>query len=180
MTIKMFTAYLLNHSREYHIALASSIIEYAIELLLFPSMKRCSVITFLGVLVTIAGQTIRTIAMVEAGSNFTHQIAEEKRDGHKLVTSGIYQFCRHPSYCGWFWWAVGTQVVLVNPLNIVGYSLVAWKFFDERIKLEEEYLMKFFDEQYRQYRQEVWSGVPGIDGVWIPKSFAEKLGLKTN
>lgn len=43
-------------------------------------------------------------------------------------------YLRHPSYFGWFWWVVGTQVLLWNPLCLVGYAYVSWKFFDQRIR----------------------------------------------
>ena len=36
------------------------------------------------------GQLVRSLAMIQAGSNFSHQVAEEKRDDHQLVTKGIY------------------------------------------------------------------------------------------
>lgn len=48
-------------------------------------------IVFLGFLMCAVGQGIRTYAMYTCGFNFTHQICEEKVEGHKLVTDGIYQ-----------------------------------------------------------------------------------------
>jgi protein-S-isoprenylcysteine O-methyltransferase Ste14 len=29
---------------------------------------------------------------------------------HQLITSGVFSLMRHPSYVGWFYWSVGTQV----------------------------------------------------------------------
>lgn len=43
-------------------------------------------------------------------STRSNSLAYSKRPGHELVTSGIYSWSRHPSYAGFFWWAVGTQV----------------------------------------------------------------------
>ena len=37
---------------------------------------------------------------------------EQDMTDHQLVTSGVYGYCRHPSYAGWFLWSVGTQVGL--------------------------------------------------------------------
>lgn len=71
--------------------------------------------------------------MSTAASNFSHRIEYLKRKEHKLVTHGVYRFIRHPSYLGWFWWIVGSQILLGNPLCAVGYSLVAWSFFHDRI-----------------------------------------------
>jgi protein-S-isoprenylcysteine O-methyltransferase len=44
----------------------------------------------LGIVITVAGQVIRTVAMWTAGSSFTHLIAKEKKQSHILVTAGLY------------------------------------------------------------------------------------------
>lgn len=84
----------------------------------------------------IAGQVIRTTAMISAGTNFNHRVQVRKRIGHELVTDGIYSVLRHPSYFGFFWWGLGTQVVSGNWICLVGYALVLWRFFKERIESE--------------------------------------------
>lgn len=38
------------------------------------------------------------------------QVQCEKNAGHVLVTHGVYSIFRHPSYVGWFYWSIGTQV----------------------------------------------------------------------
>ena len=48
--------------------------------------------------------------MFTAGSNFNHVVQNEKSETHTLVTSGVYAWFRHPSYVGWFYWSIGTQV----------------------------------------------------------------------
>lgn len=44
-----------------------------------------------GVIVAAAGQAVRLLALFTAQHNFTHDIAEEKKEEHYLVTNGIYQ-----------------------------------------------------------------------------------------
>ena len=34
------------------------------------------------------------------------------------------RFVRHPGYLGWFIWAVGTQVLLCNPLSMISFAYV--------------------------------------------------------
>jgi protein-S-isoprenylcysteine O-methyltransferase len=80
------------------------------------------------------GQTFRSLAMIHASSNFSHQIAYLKGPKHTLVTSGVYALVRHPSYFGFFWWAVGLQVFLANPVSTVIFIAVLWKFFSDRIQ----------------------------------------------
>jgi len=104
-------AFLLNHSPEYHLALVVSLIEFATESYFVPEWKfRLPVLIFVGFGVCMMGEAIRKVAMLTAGKNFTHIIADEHQPDHFLVTDGIYGIWRHPSYVGWFYWSVGTQV----------------------------------------------------------------------
>ena len=75
-----------------------------------------------------------TVAMAQAASNFNHHVQSQHKAGHVLVKSGIYRFLRHPSYFGFFWWGLGTQLVLGNVVCFVGYAVVLWRFFSTRIK----------------------------------------------
>jgi len=98
--------------------------------------------------------------MIQAGTNFNHIVQYQKSREHQLVTDGIYSYLRHPSYFGFFWWAIGTQLMLGNVLSLCGYVAVLWRFFSRRISGEEEFLVAFFGEDYIQYRKRT--------GVWIP------------
>ena len=100
-------SFLLNHSPEYQIAAVVSWIEFALEMWLFPWMKDIFLLRFIGLLLMIGGEALRKLAMITAESNFTHIIQTKKDKNHVLVTHGIYSFCRHPGYAGWFWWSVG-------------------------------------------------------------------------
>ncbi|KAL8795945.1 MAG: hypothetical protein Q9182_007459 [Xanthomendoza sp. 2 TL-2023] len=90
----------------------------------------------LGLAMLLIGQGIRTLAMVQAGTNFNHLVQSKKKQGHVLVTDGIYGWLRHPSYFGFFWWGVGTQVVMGNVVCLAGYAVVLWRFFSHRIEGE--------------------------------------------
>ncbi|KAE8383351.1 Isoprenylcysteine carboxyl methyltransferase family-domain-containing protein [Aspergillus bertholletiae] len=108
------------------------------------------------------GQVVRTLAMVQAGSNFNHTVQVERKEDHRLVTHGIYAVLRHPSYFGFFWWGLGTQLVLGNVVCFIGYTLVLWKFFSSRIFREERFLIAFFGDDYIEYQKKSWVGIPGI------------------
>jgi protein-S-isoprenylcysteine O-methyltransferase len=73
------------------------------------------------------------VAMWTCKSNFNHVIMERRDEGHELVTHGVYKHLRHPSYFGWFWWCVGTQCLLCNPVCVVAHAVAAWDFFRKRI-----------------------------------------------
>lgn len=82
----------------------------------------------------ILGQLARSYAMAHAGTNFSHVVVMNREQGHVLVKTGIYAYIRHPSYFGFFWWGMGTQFMLGNPVCAVGYALALWKFFSSRIR----------------------------------------------
>lgn len=165
-------SFLLNHSKEYGIAAVASWIEFLIEAYLFPNSKSFSFINFIGLLLVVFGELMRKGAMITAKSNFNHIVQADRKRDHILVTHGLYSWSRHPSYVGWFYWSVGTQILLCNPLCTVAYTLASWKFFDERIKDEEMYLLSFFDEEYVMYLRSVPTRLPFIRGL---EDFASKL-----
>lgn len=76
---------------------------------------------------------------------------------------------RHPSYFGWFWWSVGTQVVLCNPITCVGYAWASYSFFRYRIPVEERSLMQFYPDEYVAYMQRSYIGIPGIPNTPVPE-----------
>ncbi|KAJ5788199.1 hypothetical protein N7457_003189 [Penicillium paradoxum] len=115
-----------------------------------------------GFVLLLIGQVIRTIAMAQAASNFNHHVQSRHQEGHVLVKTGLYQYLRHPSYFGFFWWGLGTQLILGNIVCFVGYALVLWRFFSSRIKREEAYLISFFGDEYIEYRKTTPVGIPGI------------------
>ena len=88
----------------------------------------------LGVLMAVVGQTTRSLAMAQAGTNFNHRVQTKRSEEHRLVKTGIYAYLRHPSYFGFFWWALGAQLVLGNQLCFVVYAVVLWRFFKVRIR----------------------------------------------
>ncbi|KAL8855082.1 MAG: hypothetical protein Q9221_000279 [Calogaya cf. arnoldii] len=116
----------------------------------------------LGLTMLLGGQGIRTLAMAQAGTNFNHLVQSKKKEGHVLVTNGIYRWLRHPSYFGFFWWGLGTQLVMGNLVCLVGYAVVLWRFFSLRIASEERLLVAFFGAEYIHYRDTTAVGIPMI------------------
>lgn len=148
-------------SRPYCLAMTAACIEYAIERLFVPGLK-LPVVSKLGIAAVTVGEGIRKTAMVTAKGNFTHLIQFKKKEGHELVTHGIYRWVRHPGYLGWFIWAVGTQLLLVNPICTLAFILTIWRFFKVRVAVEEEYLSLFFGRSYNEYQSRIPSGIPFI------------------
>lgn len=169
-----FDSFLVNHSVQYWAAMLASWLEYAAINYFFPQLKAGLVlVTYTGLVICLVGEIIRKLAMLHAGRNFNHLVQSHKSREHKLVTTGIYAWSRHPSYLGWFLWSVGTQVLLVNPVCFLLYAVVSFAFFNERIVVEEYTLISFFGSQYRDYQRTVGTGIPGIHGYHGPLMWGE-------
>ncbi|OJJ31005.1 hypothetical protein ASPWEDRAFT_62326 [Aspergillus wentii DTO 134E9] len=155
----------------YNVAHGSAVVECIISYTFFPGswypnltepVPGIKVQVVIGVLLMVVGQVVRTLAMAQAGSNFNHTVQVELREGHQLVKNGVYAFLRHPSYFGFFWWGLGTQLVLGNVVCFVGYALVLWRFFSSRIQREERFLICFFGDEYVEYKKTTRVGIPAI------------------
>ncbi|TGZ77363.1 ICMT-domain-containing protein [Ascodesmis nigricans] len=154
---------LTNNGSAYQIAHTTAVVEFLLEAYLVPGIKqRQWWTTYLGVGLMVVGQVARTLAMKHAGRNFSHYVKSRKDAGHVLVMDGVYAWLRHPSYFGYFWWAVGTQIMMANPVCVLGFAVVLWKFFSSRIKSEERYLCSFFPGEYQAYRKQTTVGIPFI------------------
>ncbi|KAI9827931.1 MAG: hypothetical protein M1819_006874 [Sarea resinae] len=120
------------------------------------------IVLMLGLAMVAVGQTTRTLAMAQAGTNFNHTVQTRRSQDHQLVTHGVFARLRHPSYFGFFWWGLGTQAVLGNPVCFLLYALALWSFFKPRIEREEEFLVRFFGKEYVEYRARTPVGIPFI------------------
>jgi protein-S-isoprenylcysteine O-methyltransferase len=116
----------------------------------------------LGFALVVVGQAVRTAAMAEAGKSFNHIVQSRKKDDHVLIKSGVYRVLRHPSYFGFFWWGLGTQVLLGNHVCFLSYAAILWKFFATRIVKEERFLVQFFGQDYVRYRERTPVLIPFI------------------
>ena len=157
-------SYLLNHSFAYWFAAIVSWVEFFVERWIYPNFKEAWYFSLIGVVLCILGEIFRKMAMFTAKTNFNHLVQIKKQEGHELITNGVYRLVRHPSYVGWFWWSIGTQVVLLNPICAVVYAISSWNFFHNRIHFEEMTLIKFFGTRYLNYQKKVGTGLPFING----------------
>lgn len=143
-----------------HMVNVATIIEYII--LRYLGFETNSYLKILGSFLVVVGQFFRTFSMYTAKESFNHYIQRTKSDSHKLVTNGIYSISRHPSYFGFFWWFIGLRLFMNNWLVLVFGGYKIWKFFKLRIAFEEQFLVKFFKQDYIDYRSKVKVGIPFI------------------
>lgn len=149
---------MLNHSKEYLMAIMTGLIEYSLKRLVnlspVPTLFR-----LLGLFLLGFGILLRSLAMITAAESFSHDIKDSLDNGHKLVREGVYGICRHPSYLGFFAFAIGGQIVLGNFISMLIFFIVLQKFFRERVIIEESILIKRFPKEYPEYKEKTWSGI---------------------
>ena len=80
-----------------------------------------------------------------------------------------------------FWWAIGTQILVGNKICLVAFIVSLWTFFNNRIKCElpvcdilcgllctdfnlaeESSLVEFFGKDYDAFRRSTMTGIPFI------------------
>ncbi|KAG0149773.1 hypothetical protein CROQUDRAFT_39382 [Cronartium quercuum f. sp. fusiforme G11] len=156
-------AFLLNNGASYYYAQIFTIFEFLLTQHFYPP-SRSHIIDLIALFVLLLGQFIRTLSMVTAAQSFSHKVSTHKRrrPDHLLVTTGVYQFLRHPSYFGFFWWSIGLQCYLRTYISLVIFSFVLWRFFSHRIQEEELHLIKFFGKAYIDYKSRTRVYIPFI------------------
>lgn len=149
-------SFILTDRDLYYVATAS-----VVETVVVHRYFNYSFTSLFGLLLVVAGQGCRTLAMYTAGESFNHYVQRERVEKHKLVTSGIYRYLRHPSYFGYFWWFIGMQVLLENWITATlgAYKLIG--FFKARIHYEETLLRSFFPD-YKEYAASTPVKIPCI------------------
>lgn len=89
-------------------------------------------------------------------------VSLDLREGHKLVTSGIYEKVRHPMYSAFWLWAVSAPFLLSNWLagfsGIIGFGTLYFL----RVGQEEAMMEKEFGQDYQAYCKRTKRVIPGI------------------
>jgi protein-S-isoprenylcysteine O-methyltransferase Ste14 len=84
------------------------------------------------------------------------------RDGHRLITEGVYAKLRHPMYSA-FWLMAFAQALLLSnlvagPAGLIGFGYL----FFSRIGPEEKMMEAKFGNAYTQYRGRTNRIIPGV------------------
>lgn len=113
---------------------------------------------WLGVFIILDAAWLLFLSHRDLGRHWTVTVG--LREGHSLITSGIYQYIRHPMYAAHLVWAIGQILILHN--WIAGYSFIITMlpFYFHRTKREEEMLIEEFGNEYSEYKQKTGALFP--------------------
>lgn len=97
---------------------------------------------------------------VDLGRNWSNTL--QVREGHTLVTGGVYTRLRHPMYLALLLHGVGQALVLPNAVAGPGFLLAFALLVLSRLGPEERMLREQFGAAYEAYAARAWRLLPGV------------------
>lgn len=96
----------------------------------------------------------------DLGRNWSSHI--EIKEGHILVTQGIFRHIRHPMYAAHWLWGIAQALLLQN--WIAGFAMLAsfLLLYLLRVQREEQMMLDQFGEQYRLYMNRTGRIIPRL------------------
>ena len=115
-------------------------------------------LSLLGIGFAIVGAMLRIISIRTLGRFFTGYVRLVK--DQRLCRKGVYKYIRHPSYVGLFFINLSLAVAVGASVSLVVLMLLSIMSIYYRVRIEEEELVKWFGESYRDYQQTTSRWVP--------------------
>jgi len=148
-----------------------SIVAVVLILILFGALIFLPFADRHGIGVMIGNQTMRWSGLVLAGSGlvlifwsgvalgkmYSAEVTVQKN--HQLVTTGLYQYIRHPRYLGVIFVALGLPLLFRSWIGLV-VSIPLLIVLLSRIKDEEAVLSEEFGLGWEVYRKQSWRLIP--------------------
>lgn len=125
----------------------------------FQPQSSPEILQVLGDVLSVIGLAIAIAARTTLGSNWSSTI--DIKQGHELITRGIYRHIRHPIYSGVLLMLLGTVLVFPSIPETVTF-LVITGFFTYRIKREEALMTETFPKEYPEYMKKTKRLIPFV------------------
>jgi protein-S-isoprenylcysteine O-methyltransferase Ste14 len=120
------------------------------------------VLEVLAVMVAAASVWLVLSAVRELGKQWSLQA--RLVEGHKLITTGVYQIVRHPIYTAMFGMLVATGIVYSHWAALIAGTVVFWIGTKIRTVSEERLLAEAFGEEFTEWKARVPGLIPFIHG----------------
>lgn len=105
----------------------------------------------IGLIMFIVFSWLQIVSYKTLGNYYTQDIVILK--DHKLVKSGLYRFVRHPQYITQILSDLGAGIALLNYLIIPIVLFIELPLFILRALYEEKLLLKYFKEEFLNYKK---------------------------
>ncbi|MCI0585941.1 MAG: isoprenylcysteine carboxylmethyltransferase family protein [Planctomycetes bacterium] len=113
-----------------------------------------------GGVLTVIGVGLLHAARYKLGRLYTVRV--NIREGHRLVTDGIFAVVRHPRYAGFLLSGAGVPMIAGSVVGVLAFTLPLWVASLVRLRVEETVLFEVFGDEYRTYASRTKRVLPGI------------------
>jgi len=116
-------------------------------------------VQYIGIAGMVLGFLLREWSVLTLGAYFSSVVEIEQ--AHQLITTGPYQWLRHPAYTGLLIFNTAAALALgawIGAVLAFGVVFLALRY---RIAIEERLLEQTFGSAYRAYAQRTWRLFPG-------------------
>ena len=96
----------------------------------------------------------------DLGQNW--RMTTEIREGHKLVTSGIFRYIRHPMYSAHWLWGIAQVLLIHNWIAGLASVFILLPMYLMRVRREEQMMLEKFGEEYRSYMKQTGRIIPRL------------------
>ncbi|HET6246154.1 MAG TPA: isoprenylcysteine carboxylmethyltransferase family protein [Tepidisphaeraceae bacterium] len=116
-----------------------------------------NVVRYAGLSLFLIGCVLRVASMLILGPRFSVWVAIQS--DHRLQTTGLYRFVRHPSYTGAIFTLFGWAITFRSDIGILLAALMVLPLV-RRMIAEEKLLIAVFGDEYTSYRERTWRLIP--------------------
>lgn len=134
----------------------SNISCFPLTIALFPHSP---LIQIAGSVIAVAGLVVAIMGRKKLADNWSSNI--EIKEGHELVTSGIYGYVRHPIYTGMLFMGLGTWLVS-GRFSAFFFFAILTAFMLFKVREEEELMTTYFPNEYPEYKKRVSCIIPHL------------------
>jgi protein-S-isoprenylcysteine O-methyltransferase Ste14 len=117
-------------------------------------------VRWFGLFLIVTGLAIRWVAIVTLGKYFAVDVSI--RSDHKVITTGVYRFVRHPAYSGTILSFLGLGLSFSSWISTLVIVLPIVVAFVYRIRIEERALAGFLGNEYVRYCTTTKRMIPGL------------------
>ncbi len=89
-------------------------------------------------------------------------VSLDVREGHKLITGGVYRHVRHPMYSAFWLWALAQALLLPNWVAGLAGAIGFGALYFFRVGREEKLMLETFGDSYRNYMSRTKRVVPWL------------------
>ncbi len=90
------------------------------------------------------------------------RVTTELREGHTLVTSGVFRHIRHTMYSAHWLWGIAQALLIHNWIAGLASLIILLPMYLLRVRREEQMMLEKFGEEYRLHMRQTGRIIPRL------------------